>query len=161
MTKKRDDQTISIFEHLTRMQEQARQQTCVSTGSCAIDAELRAAIFQDLKHATNQSGRELSRYEIAARMSELAGEEITYSMLCNWAADSHDHHNMPAKYMSAFILVTGGRRAIDVISKHAGIFTLPGPDALRAEIRRIDEDINRKQQEKKKRELLLEEVIKK
>lgn len=141
-----------------RAQAQAKQDSCIAPGSCDIDAEFRAAVSEDIKQAQNANGRALSRYEVAAWMSELVGTEITFSMLNNWTADSHEKHRMPAQYLPAFALVTGGRRAIEVISKKAGLFAVPGPEALRAEIHRITSDIKHKQEEKKKRELLLREV---
>jgi hypothetical protein len=35
---------------------------------------------------------------------------------------------------------------------------MPGPEALRAEIQRIEEDINKKQNEKRKRMMFLKEM---
>jgi hypothetical protein len=79
-------------------------------------------------------------------------------MLCNWTSDSHGQHNMPAKYLPALCGATGGRRAMEVLSKKAGMFTLPGPEALRAEIRRLDESMKHTRKEISKREVLLREV---
>lgn len=148
----------TIFDLLKQAQEATSQAPCCIPGSMDIDSELRSAITADLKHARNSAGRELSRYEVAAVMSELYGREITASMLYNWTADSHDKHNMPAKYLPAFAQATGGRRAIECVARHSGLFALPGPEALRAEIKRIDEEIRKKQGEKKKREIFLKEV---
>jgi hypothetical protein len=161
MTKKmKNSSQTTIFDWLktAQAQAQASQNTCHVAGSCDIDSELRAAISSDLKHAANRAGRELSRFEVAAVMSELVGHEITASMLYNWTADSHEKHNMPAKYLPAFVQATGGRRAFETLSKHSGLYALPGPEALRAEIRRIEEEIKHKHAEKHKREVLLEEV---
>ncbi len=157
--KKRDSkEQTTIFDWLQQAQLAASQNTCIVPGSCDIDSELRAAISQDLKHARNRAGRELSRYEVAALMSELVGQEITASMLYNWTADSHEKHNMPVKYLPAFVQVTGGRRAFETLSRHSGLFALPGPEALRAEIRRIDEQIEKLFADKNRRKLLLKEV---
>jgi hypothetical protein len=162
MTKKIKNSSAqtSIFDWLQAAQIAATQNTSHKPGSCDIDSELRAAVSQDLKHAHNISGRELSRYEVAATMSELVGCEVTASMLYNWTADSHEKHNMPVKYLPAFVQSTGGRRAFEVLSHHAGLFALPGPDALRSEIRRIEEQIEKLHIEKGRRKTLLQEVEK-
>jgi hypothetical protein len=45
-----------------------------------------------------------------------------------------------------------------MLGKLVGVFVLPGPEALRAEIHRIEEEINRKQTEKRKRLVFLKEM---
>ncbi len=117
----------------------------------------KAALTDDIRHGADEAGKELSRYEIAARMSDLIGEEITKSMLDNWTAPSHPH-TMPAEILPAFVLATGQHQALEVLSRKAGLFALPGPEALRAEIQRIDEEIKRKQADKQKRMIFLREV---
>ena len=121
-------------------------------GALDIDGQLRAALGEDIKACS------LSRYQIAARMSELLNTEITKSQIDHWTADSHVLHRLPAAYLSAFAVATDGRRAIETVARHAGLFALPGPEALRAEIKRIDEEIKKKREEKKKREMFLREV---
>ncbi len=121
-------------------------------------AELCAALAADIKYACDEQGRELSRYDVAARMSNLLSREITKSILDNWTAPSHDGRIPDAIEMAAFSRATGGRRAMEVISKHAGLFTLPGPEALRAEIQKLYEDGRRIKDEMRKRRMLLREV---
>lgn len=53
-------------------------------GSLGIDPEFRAAISWDIRHAKNRKGRSISRYEVAARMSGLTGQEITPGMLYSY-----------------------------------------------------------------------------
>ena len=125
-------------------------------GSMDIDTEIRAAISQDIKHAHDSTGRELSRYEVAARMSELTGIEITKSMLDNFSAESHEKHRFPCQFLPAFVITTGQRMAFEVLSRRSGLFALPGPEALRAEIQRLDEEIRRK-----KAGQILEDYLKK
>lgn len=153
-------QSPTLFDWLKEAEASARQTTNPILGSLDIDTELRHAISQDLKHSRVLcTGRELSRYDVAARMSELVGHEITKSQLDNFSAESHDRHRFPCQYLPAFVIATGGqRRAFECLSKHAGLFALPGPEALRAEIQRIDEDIRKKKAEKLKRETFLKEM---
>jgi len=91
-------------------------------------------------------------------MTDLLGEEISLSTINNWTATSHPHE-MPLSYLPAFIQATGGqRRAAEVISKHSGLYLLPGPDALRAEIQRFDEEERKAKNEKRKRLFYLKEM---
>ncbi|MBI5634894.1 MAG: hypothetical protein HZA15_15610 [Nitrospirae bacterium] len=160
MHKKESSDQPTLFDWLKQVEELSRQTSTPSLGSLDIDTELRHAISQDLKKAAVPcTGRELSRYDVAARMSELVGHEITKSQLDNWTAEAHDKHRFPAQYLPAFVIATGGqRRAFEVLSKKAGLFALPGPDALRSEIQRLDEEEKRIKAEKHKRKIFLHEI---
>jgi len=152
MTKKKKDSSIrgqmSLFEIL---KETMQQQTKGAAGSLCITSQVKIATSEDLCHAIDERGIEISRAQVAARMTDLLGEEITLSMLNNWTATSHPHE-MPLSYLPAFIRATGGqRRTAELLSKHAGLFLLPGPEALRAEIQRIDEQLQKLKIEKQKR----------
>lgn len=154
-----DNQQTNIFDWLKKAEELSSQTENPPQGSLDIDSELRAAVSEDIKHAKDSTGKFLSRYEVAARMSELAGQEITASMLYNWTAEAHEKHRFPAQFLPAFIIATGGqRRVFEVLSRKSGLFALPGPEALRAEIQRIDEEIKKKKEEKQKRVVFLREI---
>jgi hypothetical protein len=132
-----------------------------AAGSLDIDSQFRAAVSEDLRYAVDAAGRPLSRFQVAARMSELVGREITATTLNNYTAEAHDKHRLPCQYLPAFVVATGGqRRAFDVLSRSAGLFALPGAEVLRAEIQHLDEDISRKKTEKLKRLLFLREIDK-
>lgn len=161
--KKESPTQTTIFEYLKNIalrqaQGDSQASSPPNSGSLDIDSEIRAAVSSDLKHSHDATGRELSRYEVAAKMSEFTGQEVTKSMLDNWSAESHEKHRFPCQYLPAFIHATGGRRVFDVLSRRSGLFALPGPEALRAEIQRIDEEIKRKQAEKQKRVIFLKEI---
>lgn len=159
--KKKESSTgqANIFEWLKEAEELTRQAVNPPKGSLDIDTELRAAISDDIKHAKDDTGRELSRYEVAARMSDLTGVEITKSMLDNFTAESHENHRFPCQFLPSFILATGGqRRAFEVLSRHSGLFALPGPEALRAEIQKLREEEKRISSERRKRELFLSQL---
>jgi len=151
--KNKNQQTI--FDWLKRAEELSRQtDNNPPHGSLDIDAELRAAVSEDIKACP------LSRYLLAAKMSELVGCEITESMLYSWTADSKEKHRFPCQFLPAFVLATGQRRAFETLSRRSGLFALPGPEALRAEIQRLEEEIKRKKAEKHKREIFLKEITK-
>ena len=128
-------------------------------GSLDIDSEIRAAISEDLKTACDGAGRGISRYEVAARISELTGHEITASMLYNWTAESHSENKFPLNLLPAFVIATGRqRRTFEVLSRHSGLFALPGPEALRAEIQQFEERIKDLRDQRDKRKILLKEI---
>ena len=62
----------TLFDYLKKVEALSSQTNQPIKGSLDIDSELRAAISEDIKHAIVPcTGRELSRYEVAARMSDL------------------------------------------------------------------------------------------
>jgi len=165
MTKKEKKSTTvpgqgTIFEWLCRADEASRHSTAPARGSLNVDFELRAAISEDIRNAREAgSGRELSRAEVAARMTDLQGEEISLAMLNNYTSEAHTPHRFPAQFLPAFVIATGGqRRAFETLSRRAGLFALPGPEALRAEIQRFDEVIAKSKHEKQKRMIFLREI---
>lgn len=154
---------MSLFDWIKKAQELPKEPNDFpAKGSLNVDIEFRIALSEDLRHAQNPvTGREFSRYEVAGRMSDFIGQEITASMLNNFTAESHEGHRFPGAWMPALIYATGGqRRALEIVTRHSGLFALPGPEALRAEIQRIEEEIKAKKEEKNKRILLLKEIEK-
>lgn len=127
-------------------------------GTLDIRTQFKAALANDLKHAHDEQGRELSRAQVAARMSDLLGEEISQTTIDNWTAPSHPHR-MPADYLPAWVTATGGKNsAIDIISRHSGLFCLPSTEALRAEIQRFDEQEKHARREKLKRQAWVDHI---
>ncbi len=154
MTKKNSNSSNqpSLFEWVKKAQALSSQSSSPPHGSLDIDSELRAAVTGDIKASP------LSRYQIAARMSELVGQEITESMLYNWTAESHDKHNMPCKLLPAFVVATGGRRVFECLSRRSGLFALPGAEALGAEIHQLREKKKKIDEEIRRRTLYLKEI---
>jgi hypothetical protein len=135
---------MSIFEILEN--SSARPVAPPTTpGQLDIDRTFRELISESLRKC-NQS-----RYQVAARMSELVGQDITKTMLDSWTAESKELHRFPAIYLPAFCEAVGSTEPIRILGQAIGAFVLPGPEALRAEIRKLDEEIERKRSEKRKR----------
>lgn len=109
-----------------------------------------------LTRAINQSG--LSRWELAGRMSHLLGTEITKYMIDSWTAESKEGHRFPAEYLPAFCKVTSSLEPMQILAELTGMFALPGPDALRAEIQKLSEEEELLKAEKRKREMFLKEM---
>lgn len=145
-----NENQLNIFEAILNLQE--REEPAKSAGSFDVDRQFRESISAALKACP------YSRYQVAARMSELVGFEITKSMLDSWTAESKEQHRFPAIFLPAFCEASGSTEPIRILGRQLGIFILPGPEALRAEIRKIDEEIQAKQTEKKKRVMFLKEM---
>lgn len=139
---------LALFDLIR--QEQAERQQC-RPGHLNIACQINAAIKQAIKNAPK------SRETIVDEMSDLTGERITAGMINNWTADSHPH-DMPGRFYAAFCVATGDIELIRIQAEAAGVFTLPGPDALRAEIQKLDEQTKELQAEKKKRMVFLQEL---
>ncbi len=140
---------MTLFDLLKTSQTEVAERLA---GSFDIDRQFREAISEALKRCP------LSRYQVAARMSELVGQEITASMIYSWTAESKENHRFPAVFLPAFCEAAGTNTPLVLLGRPVGSFVLPGPEALRAEIQRIEEEITRKQQEKRKRMIFLKEM---
>ena len=151
-SKKRIDNPnqLTIFDVIQNIQE--KESKSKPAGSFDIDRQFRAAISDALKECR------LSRYQVAARMSELVGYEITKTMLDSWTATSKDNHRFPVIFLPAFCEATGQTEPLKMLGRPVGVFILPGPEALRAEIQRLEEEIAGKKYEKKKRLIFLKEI---
>jgi hypothetical protein len=153
LKKKIDINQTSIFDVLLRHGQEAENGGAKRPdGSLDVDRRFREAISSVLKDC------KLSRYGVAARMSELTSTEITKTMLDSWTAESKENHRFPAIYLPAFCEAAGSAEPLAMLARLVGVFVLPSPDALRAEIQRIEEEITVKQREKKKRMLFLKEM---
>jgi hypothetical protein len=141
---------LSLFDYVqSRIEEQQRE---VLPGQLNIQHQVKALISKAL-HDTSRS-----RFEVAARMSELLGQEVSKAMLDAWSAESKEYHRFPAEFIPAFCAATGSRELLRLLAERSGSFCLPGPDALRAEVKRIEEQIQELQDERRKRMTFLREM---
>jgi hypothetical protein len=139
---------------LIRQAEARSRAEPLAEASLDVGAKLRAAVAEALKRCP------LSRYEVAGKLSLLVGRSISKDMLDAWTAgcDSHQCHRIPGEYLPALCVVTGSREPLQILAEAAGMFALPGPDALRAEIRQYEEKERAARAEKRKREVFLKEM---
>lgn len=144
------DNQLSLFDILKNYQEQ--QSTKKPAGSFNIDTAFREAISEALKRCPR------SRWEVAGRMSELTGTDISKSMLDSWTSEAKENHRFPAIFLPAFCEASGCSEPLKLLGRLVGVFVLPGPEALRAEIMKLEEEIGKKQQEKRKRMVFLKEM---
>lgn len=85
---------------------------------------LRAALVAAIKECP------LSRYQIAARISELMSRDVTKEMLDKYCAESAEGHRIPAEILPAFCFVTGSRRPLELLAASIGC-TVSGPEESR------------------------------
>lgn len=97
---------------------------------------------------------------LADRRSDVGTNRNRYhkTMLDSWTAESKEGHRMPAIFVPAFCEAVKYNEPLKILSSLVGVFVLPGPEALRAEIQRLDEDIRKNSAEKKKRIMFLREM---
>jgi post-segregation antitoxin (ccd killing protein) len=116
----------------------------ISISVLNIDLLLRTAIAKAIKESN------LSRIQIAARMSEALDIEITKSMLDAWTAESREGLNrFPACYLPAFCDAVQSIEPLKILADLNGCFVIQGPEALDLEMKRI-EDKEKELTEKKK-----------
>ena len=136
---------MSIWDAIQRNQER-REST--RPGRLNIKVQLVAAMKEALKKAPK------SREVIAEEMAELLGESVTVSMINNWTADSHPH-DISAGRLSAFCKATGDMEPVRIVAEASGVYTLPGPDALRAEKQKELDWIRERQKKVKEFDLMI------
>lgn len=91
-------------------------------------------------------------------MSALVNHEISKYMLDTWTAESKEYHRFPAEYLPAFCQAVDSYEPLQFMAEKAGVFMLPGPEALRSEIKKIEEEIRKLQKQRQKRMTFLEEM---
>lgn len=123
--KSRDSQTPDLFEI-------PRAPTPIG-GSLNYALELRAVLSDSLKNTPK------SRYEVAARMSELLGVEITKEMLDSWTAESKKPWRFPFEYAAAFEASCDTTSLQELLGRKRGSRILVGEDNLFAELGRIQQ----------------------
>ena len=149
-----DISQASLFEYLKNLQDEHKENRESVEGSMDIDRRFRSSLNEGIKRAPNN----MSRWDIAAKMSQLTATDITKTMLDSWTAESKEGHRMPAIFIPAFCESVKYNEPLKILGTPVGVFVLPGPEALRAEIQRLEEDINKKSQEKRKRLIFLKEM---
>jgi len=116
---------LEIFETLERARTMAVE------GSLNIQAQIKGLISQGLKRSP------LSRYQIAAQISELTGQEVTKWQLDSWTAESKEGHRPPMEILPAFCRATGAYDLLRFLCEKAGCYMIEGEDILLTELGRL------------------------
>lgn len=125
MHRVRDSLTLELFD--------IPVPTPALAGSLDLDAALRAAICDAIKHS------ELDRLGVAAEMSRLTGRPISKAMLDAYTGESRGDHNFPLRYAVAFEVATGSYCLTQLLAKQRGCKVLVGEEALLAGLGRLDQ----------------------
>lgn len=88
-----------------------------------------------------------SRYEVAAKMSEMLGQEVTKSMLDNRTAESKENHLWPAAWLAPFAIITGHYEQIKLINKLAKFPVADTEKLVDMEIARRKQNVEEEQRE--------------
>jgi hypothetical protein len=144
-----DPRQLNLFDYIKQMN---RIENPSSEGSLNIKERIRCALNDALKQSP------LSRHQVAGEMSHLLGVEVTKTTIDSWTAESKDGHRIPAEYIPAFCKATDSYTALVILEEASGRFSMPGPEALRAQIQRSLERIRSEKTELRKMELFLKEM---
>ena len=147
-----DKRQMSLFDVLTRIQVEAAEEAVQDVGVLNIAEELRLSLIKAIRNCR------LSRHQIAGEMSHLVGCEVSKTTIDTWTAESKERHRIPAAYLPAFCKATGDLDPIRIRAECGGMFAMPGPEALRAEIQKYDEQERKARAEKRKRMKYLEDM---
>ena len=117
--------------------------------------ELESAVGRSVAEGMRRSPH--SRWQLAGQVSHLLGRDISKHMLDKYTSPEAPHH-CPPDVLAALCRVLAWREPLHLLAEAAGLFCLPGPDALRAEIQHLEEEAQRLKSEKHKRRLFLKEM---
>lgn len=137
MPRGRDTRTLDLFE--------VPEAPEPMPGSLGCGVELRHLLSEILKRCHR------SRYEVAARMSELLGAEVSKYQLDSWTAESRNDWRFPLEYAAAFEAATDSHGILQWLAQKRGCEVVVGEDTLLTELGRIE----RAEQELKKRKRAL------
>ncbi len=125
---------LNIFDIIEQIESKRCEAQPVSkAGKYDWDKRLRSLISEVLKASP------YSRYEIAARMSELLGKSISKEQIDSWSAESKENHRFPLVYLPAFVMATGDSRIMRELAELCNGHFIESEDALRLELGRIEE----------------------
>lgn len=123
MARTRDNVTPDLFR--------VPQPAPVAEGSLNFAIELRALLSQILKDCPH------NRYQVAARMSELLGTDISKHQLDAWTAESREPWRFPLEYLVPFEVACETVRLTEWLAAKRGGQVLFGREALTAELGRL------------------------
>jgi hypothetical protein len=101
-------------------------------GSLDYATELRCVLSDALKKTPR------SRHEVAARMSELTGQDISKSMLDAWTAESKTPWRFPYEFAAAFEVACESTCLQELLGRKRGSRILVGEETLLTELGRIE-----------------------
>lgn len=125
------EKQLSIFDMLEDLEEKKAQGP--KPGSLNMGAQIRSGLAEALKNVPSK------RWEVAGRMSDFVGAEITESMLNSWTADSKEGHRFPLEYIAAFCWATGDYTVMDMVAHNCGCHLTKGREVVLLQMARLDD----------------------
>jgi hypothetical protein len=120
----RDLQTLDLFEVPTPRKP--------LPGALEVGLPVRHLLSEMLKASP------LSRFEVAARMSELLGHEVSKHQLDAWTAESREGWRFPLEYLPALEVALETHAMTGWLADLRGCTVLVGRDALDAKIGKLE-----------------------
>lgn len=103
----------------------------VAEGELDEDLAVRALLNEDLRALPN-----VTRWEIAGRMSRALGKEVTKWQVDSWTAESKEGHRFPLAYLPAWAWATGSQRLLEHLAAKLGLRVTTDTELERAEVQR-------------------------
>lgn len=153
--KKVDTRQINLFEMIQNMESKNP-----NIDTLNISSKFKAILSKSISQS------KYSVPQIACRMTEYLdngesdGVVITHHMIYAWCSQSKEGHRLPAEYVPAFCYAAESFEPIEFLAQQTDRYLMPGPDALRSEIQKIDEQMQKLKEEKDRRLLFLRETDK-
>lgn len=126
MRHEKDDRTINIDFDVPQPQ---------LVSACDFRVQVSEIISEMLSDAKSTG---LERFDVAAQMSRLAGEDISKAMLDAWSSPARIDHNLPFYRAALLEQVCGSHQLSDLIVTVRGGRVSWGRDALLAELGRVE-----------------------
>lgn len=93
----------------------------------------------------NSDGR--SRWELAAKVSEYLGEDVSKAMLDAYASPAREEHKVPMSRFLAIMTVTGRHDLFDPVLRRTGAAVLVGEEVQTARVGHVRQQIRELQAE--------------
>ncbi|HHN1485799.1 TPA: hypothetical protein ACRNDU_005073 [Pseudomonas aeruginosa] len=124
MARRKDDRTLDIFD--------VPQPARAIPGECNYAAQVSELVSEILKAC------DLDRYEVAARMSRLSGDDVSKNMLDAWSSPARADHNLSFYRAALLEDVCASHLLTNWLVDVRGGRVAYGRDALLAELGRLE-----------------------
>jgi len=101
-------------------------------GALDVGMQLRNLLSEQIKASP------LSRHQIAARMSELLGHEVSKHQLDSWTAESRDGWRFPLEYLPALEVALETHEVLIWVADLRGARVAVGQEALQAQLGKLE-----------------------
>ena len=124
---KRDPLTIDLFDMVIVPVARTPK-----PGALDINMQFRHVLSDEIKKSP------LSRHQIAARMSELLGHEVTKHQLDSWTAESRDGWRFPLEYLPALEVALETHEVLTWLAGIRGAKLAVGREALETQLGKLE-----------------------